>query len=133
MIGAEYECKFEPTKGYLALTDELWGVFCDDFGENQLRDNDTAPYFALAYPLLWLSQIHKRILKCIAFHLTVLKKNVSVDCKLIKYDLFGILCFLQYFSYFHHHFCSSFWPCDAIWHQWPLLLTWFNFNPRMDK
>ena len=21
----------------------------------------------------------------------------------------------------------------ATWHQWPLLLTWFNFNPSMDK
>ena len=20
-----------------------------------------------------------------------------------------------------------------LWHQWPLLLTWFNFNPSMDK
>ena len=24
--------------------------------------------------------------------------------------------------------------CVAIWHHlWPLVLTWFNFNPRMDK
>ena len=23
--------------------------------------------------------------------------------------------------------------CSAITHQWPLLLTWFNFNPNMDK
>ena len=22
---------------------------------------------------------------------------------------------------------------DMVFHQWPLLLTWFNFNPGMDK
>ena len=26
------------------------------------------------------------------------------------------------------------WPQELTWHhQWPLLLTWFNFNPSMDK
>ena len=34
------------------------------------------------------------------------------------------------------------WYCRAVWanvdpglcgHMWPLLLTWFNFNPSMDK
>ena len=28
------------------------------------------------------------------------------------------------------------WPADDtenFEHQWPLLLTWFNFNPSMDK
>ena len=46
MIGAEYECKFEPVKDtpYLALTGELWGVFCDDFRENQRRYIITAPH-----------------------------------------------------------------------------------------
>ena len=44
MTGAEYECKFEPTKDtpYLALTGEITGVFCDHFGENRPRHNGTA-------------------------------------------------------------------------------------------
>ena len=29
---------------YLALTGELWGVFCEDFGENRLRYNGTVLY-----------------------------------------------------------------------------------------
>ena len=29
------------------------------------------------------------------------------------------------------HFNTT--PNQAITHQWPLLLTWFNFNPSMDK
>ena len=46
MTGAEYECKFEPTKDapYLALTGEVWGVFCDDFEENRLCYNGTTLY-----------------------------------------------------------------------------------------
>ena len=38
--------KYNPTKGtpYLTLTDELWGVFWQDFGENWLRYNHTALY-----------------------------------------------------------------------------------------
>ena len=46
VTGAEYECKFEPTKDtpYLALTGELWGVFCDNFGENRPCHTSTALY-----------------------------------------------------------------------------------------
>ena len=29
---------------YLALTGELWSVFCEDIGENWLHDNGTALY-----------------------------------------------------------------------------------------
>ena len=28
-------------------------------------------------------------------------------------------------------FCWT--PRYHLWHRWPLLLTWFNFNPSMDK
>ena len=36
----------EPTKDtpYLALAGKLWGVFCEDFGENWPCYNDTALY-----------------------------------------------------------------------------------------
>ena len=30
---------------YLALTGELWGVFCEEFGENWPRYNGTALYY----------------------------------------------------------------------------------------
>ena len=44
---AEYESQFEPTKyiPYLALTGELWNVFCEDLGKNWLRYNGTALYW----------------------------------------------------------------------------------------
>ena len=37
----------------------------------------------------------------------------------------------------HHEsiYLSLLWPYGRPYkyHQWPLLLTWFNFNPSMDK
>ena len=34
----------------------------------------------------------------------------------------------------HRHNIVLLVPSDVfVKHQWPLLLTWFNFNPRMDK
>ena len=43
---AEYKSDFVATKDtpYLALTGELWGVFCEDFVENWLCYNSTALY-----------------------------------------------------------------------------------------
>ena len=40
----EYKSEFEHTKDgpYLALTSELWNVFCEALGENWPRFNDTA-------------------------------------------------------------------------------------------
>ena len=35
---------------YLALTDELWGVYCEDIGENWPCYNGTALYFFLNIP-----------------------------------------------------------------------------------
>ena len=47
-IEADYQSEAELTKNtpYLALTDELWGVFRGYFGENWPRYNGTALYFA---------------------------------------------------------------------------------------
>ena len=44
MAAAEHKSDFEITKGtpYLALTGELLGVHCKDFGENWSRYNGTA-------------------------------------------------------------------------------------------
>ena len=44
---AQYKSEFKLAKDtpYLGLTGELWGVFCEDFGENWLRYNGTALYF----------------------------------------------------------------------------------------
>ena len=41
---ADYKLEFEHTKDtpYLALAGELWGVFCEDFGENGPHYNGTA-------------------------------------------------------------------------------------------
>ena len=43
---AEYKSQCDPTKDtpYLALTGELWGVFCEDFKENWPGCNSTALY-----------------------------------------------------------------------------------------
>ena len=43
---AEYksECQMINYTPYLALTGELWTVFCEDSGENWLRYNGTALY-----------------------------------------------------------------------------------------
>ena len=56
MTGTEYEYKFKPTKDtpYLALTGELWGVFCDVLGEDRLHYNGTTLYFAMQMPLISL-------------------------------------------------------------------------------
>ena len=45
-IEAEYQSDAETTKDtpYLALTGELWGVFCEYLWENQPRYNGTALY-----------------------------------------------------------------------------------------
>ena len=47
MTGAKYKSEFESTKYIpdLALTGELWGVFCENFGENWPRHNGTALYY----------------------------------------------------------------------------------------
>ena len=37
-------CYIKKDTPYLALTGELWGVFCEDFGENWPRYNGTALY-----------------------------------------------------------------------------------------
>ena len=44
---AEYESDAGSTKDtpYLALTGELWGVFCEYFFENLLRYNGTELYY----------------------------------------------------------------------------------------
>ena len=46
MNEAKYKPQFAHTKDtpHLALTGELWDVFCEDFGENQPRYNGTALY-----------------------------------------------------------------------------------------
>ena len=43
----EYKSEFEHTRNtpYLAITGELWGVFCEDFDGNWPRYNGTALYF----------------------------------------------------------------------------------------
>ena len=49
MATAESGSDFTFTKDtlYLALTGELWDVFCEDFGENVSRYNGTALYIAV--------------------------------------------------------------------------------------
>ena len=50
MTEAENKSQFKPTKytPCLALTGELWDVFCEDWGENWLHYNGTALYFSFA-------------------------------------------------------------------------------------
>ena len=48
MTAAPHKSYFELTKDtpYLALTGEVWGVCCEDFGETWSYYNGTAPYQA---------------------------------------------------------------------------------------
>ena len=50
----EIESAFRITTGtpYLTLTGELWGVYCEDFGENRPRYNGTALYNVIIIPAL---------------------------------------------------------------------------------
>ena len=53
MIEVEYKSEFVSAKDtpYLALTGELWGVFCEDFGENWPCYNGTALYLEALYDI----------------------------------------------------------------------------------
>ena len=61
MAMAEHGSDFAFTKDtpYLALTGELWGVFCEDFEENWSRYNGTILYLYPPYPkdrgMLWFN------------------------------------------------------------------------------
>ena len=46
VVTAEFKSDFKLTTDtpYLALTGELWGVYCEDLWENWLRYNGTALY-----------------------------------------------------------------------------------------
>ena len=47
MAGSESDIRITTGTPYLALTGELWGVYCEDFGENRPRYNGTALYVVL--------------------------------------------------------------------------------------
>ena len=55
---AEHKSEFEFTAGspYLALTGELWGVCCEELGENWPRYNGTALYFQ-ADDAAWMARM----------------------------------------------------------------------------
>ena len=44
MVETESDIKITTDTPYLALTGEIWGVYCEDFGENRPRYNGTALY-----------------------------------------------------------------------------------------
>ena len=54
----KYELEFEHTKDtpYLALTGELWGVFCEDFGKKEYHG--TALYLFLFQSHYWPDAAH---------------------------------------------------------------------------
>ena len=51
MAAAEHESDFELTEQPIPFTlrGELWGVYCEDLGENGLRYNDTALYYLVMH------------------------------------------------------------------------------------
>ena len=51
MTGAELKADFKLTKDipYRALTGELWGVYCEDLGENWPRYNGTTLYCGISW------------------------------------------------------------------------------------
>ena len=46
---------------HLALTGELWGVYCEYFGENWLHYNSTALYFAHIYGLVLVCAVSRAL------------------------------------------------------------------------
>ena len=56
MAESESDIRITTSILYLALTGELWGVYCDDFGEIWPRYNDTALYFVTScHKISWSS------------------------------------------------------------------------------
>ena len=47
MAKSESDIRITTDTPYLALTGELWGVYCEDLGENWSRYNGTALYYAV--------------------------------------------------------------------------------------
>ena len=45
---SESDVRITTVTPYLALTDELWGVYCEEFGENWPRYNGPALYFVIS-------------------------------------------------------------------------------------
>ena len=48
MVESELDFRITRDTPYLALTGEIWGVYCEDIGENWPRYNGIAPYMELA-------------------------------------------------------------------------------------
>ena len=60
------------------------------------------------------SQAHRLLCIVVLIHFTDAKLRISISTKYAPYGL------------------TSIWT-NIDWDHWPILLTWFNFNPSMDK
>ena len=59
MVERESDIRITTDTPYLALTGELWGVFCEDFGENWPRYNGIALYTDIGMIILVASYCDK--------------------------------------------------------------------------
>ena len=119
MAESESDIRITTDTPYLALTDELWSVYFENFGENWLRYNGTARYLGHTLPLCILKtwnlfnkkQIHrpcpiytKYIWMCRSWiHIFLVLKsplrfNIQVHSKQHQIDLHRVEYLVQSFS-----------------------------------
>ena len=138
-------CVFYEISIYLLLYPYLWSIFCDlqypvIFNEDELVSSKVRPVDLKIFTMIqltpWIpficsSQFLSDILYCYDFFSQVsgffLKMNTAA----------------KWVSIFPCNILYLCWPAYVIMmvanvlapncHQGPLLLTWFNFNPSMDK
>ena len=88
---------------YLALTGELWGVYCEDLWENRPRYNDTA-----LYPPLFADvrdSLVQSLACCVCYKMSLHALERIPEARFV-------------------HFCCCIW-----WHQaitWPIDILWTN-------
>ena len=125
---------------YLALTGTLWGVFSEDFGENWPRFNGTALY----------THINVYILPIFIIFVWLIRFNVVFNSERAYPTIpkpFWYrrgLIFVYSYTYMKFQIQSiliDIIPCQITGENHPivtgllgpLLLTWIDFNPSMDK
>ena len=121
MIAIERKSDFKLTTytPYLALTGELWGIYYDNFQKKKTRYDGAALYTVLSL----LVVISNAFLHIWYF----------AYCRLYTTSIWDFDIYKDQFMV-HDQLIRHYYPSQAgIRAHWPLLLTWINFNPNMDK
>ena len=146
MAYSEYKSEFGSTKytPYLALRGELWGAFCEDFGENWPIYNNTALYMTLGqgksksdlcstWVLFTRASSYKPYSPEGCFHLKmcVCKSTFHNPSIQFPYKTRSVSCLLMPWSLTSpDHQQPWYWPCEI---RWPCLpWDWFSALPTHD-